>query len=48
MGCRWNELRNAAGLILKLRIIVVEQDMKISFDKQILVPFHFVYSGDGQ
>ena len=54
MGRRRNELRNAAGLILKLSIIVAVQDLKISFDKQILlpprfwlVPFCFIYSGDG-
>ena len=38
MGHRQNELRNAAGPILKLRIIVAVQDMKISFYMQILVP----------
>ena len=47
MGSRRNELRNAAGLILKLRIIVAVQDLKISFFKQILVPSHFVCPGDG-
>ena len=31
-------LRNAAGLILKLRKIVAVQDLKISFCTQILVP----------
>ena len=41
MGRRRIELRNAAGFILKLRIIVAVQDPKISFYKQILVPFHF-------
>ena len=38
MGRRRDELRKAAGLILKLRIIVAVQDLKISFYKQILVP----------
>ena len=38
MGHRQKEPRNAAGLILKLRIIADVQDMKISFDMQILVP----------
>ena len=38
MGHRQNELRNAAGLILKLRVNVVVQDLKISFYMQILVP----------
>ena len=37
-GRRRNDLKNAAGLILKLRIIVAVQDLKISFDEQILVP----------
>ena len=46
MGCRRNELRNAAGLISKLRIIVAVQVLKTSFYKQLLVPPHFVYSGD--
>ena len=53
-GCRRNELRNAAGLILKLRKIVAVHDLKISFYMQILVPPHFwlvpphfVCSGDG-
>ena len=47
-------LRNAAGLILKLRKIAAVQDLKISFCTQILVPPpfwlvppHFVCSGDG-
>ena len=38
MGGIRNELRNAAGLISKLRIIVDAQDLKNSFYKQILVP----------
>ena len=38
MGRRQNEPRNAADLILKLRIIVAVQDLKISFYVQILVP----------
>ena len=38
MGRRRNELRNAAGLILKLRIIVAVQDLKIIFYMQILFP----------
>ena len=39
MGRRRNELRNFAGLILKLRIIVAVQDLKITFFiMQILVP----------
>ena len=42
MGRRRNELRNAAGLVLKLRIFVAVQDMMISFYTQkvqfILVP----------
>ena len=37
-GRRRNELRNAAGLILKLRKIVAVHDLKISFCRQILVP----------
>ena len=41
MGRRRNELRNAASLILKLRIIVAAQNLKISFYMQILVPLHF-------
>ena len=41
MGHRQNELKNAVGLILKLHIIVVVQDLKISFCKQILVPRTF-------
>ena len=36
MGRRRNELRNAADFILRLRVIVAEQDLKISFYKQIL------------
>ena len=54
MGRRQNELRNAAGLILKLPTLVAVQDPKISFYKQILVPSHFwlvpphfVCSGEG-
>ena len=54
MGRRRNELKNAAGLILKLRIIVAVQDLKFSFYMQILVsphfwlvPPHFVCSGNG-
>ena len=54
MGHRRNELRNAAGRILKLHIIAAIQDLKTSFYKQILVPPHFwlvpphfVCSGDG-
>ena len=54
MGHRQNELRNAASLILKLRIIVAVQDLKISFHMQILVPPyfwlvppHFFCSGNG-
>ena len=50
-----NKLRNASDLILKLRIIVVVQDLKVSFYIQISVPPprfwlvlpHFVCSGDG-
>ena len=38
MGRRRNELKTAAGLIFKLRLIVAVQDLKISFYKQILVP----------
>ena len=38
MGRRRNELRNAAGLILKLRMLLAEQDLKISFYMQALVP----------
>ena len=41
MGSRRDELRNAAGLILKLCVIVAVQDLKISFYMQILVPPHF-------
>ena len=37
IGRRRNELKNAAGLVSKLRIIVAVQDLKISFHKQILV-----------
>ena len=54
MGHGQNELRNAAGLILKLRVIVAVQDMKIGLYMYILVPPHFwlvpphfVCSGDG-
>ena len=55
MGHKQNELRNAAGLILELRITVAVQNLKISFYMQILVPPlllasappHFVCSGDG-
>ena len=54
MGHTQNELRNVAGLILKLRISIAVQDMKISFYMQVLVPPyfwlvppHFVCSGDG-
>ena len=38
MGHRLNELRNAVGLILKLRIIVTVQDLKITLYMQIFVP----------
>ena len=38
MGHRQNELKDAAGLLLKLRIIVVVQDPKISIYMQVLVP----------
>ena len=31
MGHRQNELRNAAGLILKLLVFVAVEDLKISF-----------------
>ena len=41
MGRRRNELRNTAGLILKLRMIVAVQDLKMSFYLQSLVPPHF-------
>ena len=41
MSLRQTELSNAAGLILKLRIIVAVQDLKISFYMQILVPLTF-------
>ena len=34
MGRRRNELRNAAGLVLKLRIFVAVQDLIISFYTQ--------------
>ena len=58
MGRRQNELRNAASLVLKLRIFVAVQDLIISFYTQKvqfvlvpprfrLVPPHFVCSGDG-
>ena len=54
MGRRQNELKNTAGLVLKLRIILAIQALKISFYKQILVPAHFwlvpphfASSGDG-
>ena len=54
MGHRQNELRNAAGLVLKLHVVVAVQDLKISFYMQILVPLYFwlvppriVCSGDG-
>ena len=54
MGHRQNEPCNAAGLILKLRIIVAVQDQKNSFYMQILVPLyfwlvppHFFRSSDG-
>ena len=43
MGRGRNQLRNAAGLFLKLRIIVAVQDMKIYFYKQVLVPSHLVW-----
>ena len=38
MGRRQNQLKTAAALIFKLRLIVAVQDLKISFYKQILVP----------
>ena len=42
MGRRRNELRNAAGLVLKLRLFVAVQDLIISFYTQkvqfMLVP----------
>ena len=41
MGHRQNKLRNAAGPVLKLSIIVAEQDLKVSFYMQILVPPYF-------
>ena len=54
MGRKRNELRNIAGLILNLRIIVAVQELKNSFYKQILVlphfwlvPPHFICSGVG-
>ena len=54
MGRRRNELRNAAGRILKLRRIAAVQDLKFSFYMQILVsprywlvPPHFIRAGDG-
>ena len=58
MGRRRNELRNAAGLVLKLRIFVAVQYLIISFYTQKVqfilvpprfwvVPPHFVGSGDG-
>ena len=54
MGRRRNELRTAAGLIFKLRIIIAAQGLKIGFYKRSLVPPylllvtpHFVCSGDG-
>ena len=37
MGRGLNELRNAAGFVFKLRIIVAVQDLKISFYTQISV-----------
>ena len=59
MGRRQNELGNAAGLVLKLRIFVAVQDLIINFYTQKvqfilmppprfwLVPALFVCSGDG-
>ena len=59
MGRRRNELRNVAGLVLKLRIFVAVQDLIISFySRKVqfilvppphfwLMPPHFVCSGDG-
>ena len=58
MGRKRNKVRNAAGLVLKLRIFVVVQDLIISFYTQkvqfilVLPRFwlvfpHFVCSGDG-
>ena len=54
MGSSRNKLRNVAGIILRLRINVAVQDLKISFYMKILVPPyfwleppHFVYSGEG-
>ena len=38
MGRRRNDRKNAAGLILKLRIIGAVQDLKIRFCMQISVP----------
>ena len=38
MGRLRNELRNAAGLVLKLHIIFAVQDLTISHYMQILVP----------
>ena len=49
-----NELKNAAGFALKLRVIVDVQDLEINFYKQIFVPSsllanarHFVCFDDG-
>ena len=54
MDHRQKGLRNAANPILKLRVTVAVQELKISFYMQVLmpsyfwlVPPHFVCSGDG-
>ena len=39
MGCRRNELRNAACLILKLRMFVAVQDLNSSFVRKSSVYF---------
>ena len=41
MGLRQNEQRNAAGPVLKSRIIVAVLDLQISFYMQVLVPPYF-------
>ena len=53
MGCKQNELRNAAGLILKLRIIVAvrskDQSLYAKFSAPSLLASapHFICSGNG-
>ena len=40
-GPKAKRVRNTAGLVLKLRIVVAVKNLKISFNKQILMSPHF-------